>query len=733
MKLTKNLNLPVYDDPINDTFDLTLWNEANESIDKSHEEVMESKKLVEDIFEEIPKVNASAEVIDARGGEATLGNKVRKINSLLEEITNTKLDKNGIVTMANMGQDVKTAMTGGSVAVVGVNAILEENIVDNQITKSKLDLYSLAENKNNASTNIAGKYINHSNGTLVDGNGVMATDFIDLSLNKSGKISMYLTNTTTNLPVNAFWRGAFYDSSKKYISGMDNNGVNNIIANSIKEVPPNAKYVRVSFLVGTYNNIMVVFGDNLIPFKPYLKTLFDFENIKGNFINDKSISLKKLDCFTTYRSKNWLDYNKITNNKRVDHITGIIENNVDANWSVTDYIEISSGQNVFFANLNTVKDSFLYNSNGRYAIYDENKTFISGNTISGGITIPTIPSNAKYVVFSVYMSKELCVDRKAIVSNITNYPTLNSIMLGYELFKYQEGIPAENIVGLNIVDSGTNASDWKDKTWLSYGDSITAIGNINGQGSWQDYVSNYFSFKTHYGRGIGGQTFRWNEKVWFANSDGTLNSRNDNLNYNDCQSSDIPSGCTKHRGAFCSWDRIKTMIPDNIKNDIDMIFLFGANNDGYFAYEDINNLWVSNATTDIDWVNASENVHKGDYKLDSLSGAIASTIMKLQARCPNAIIVAGTCWSGRGNADASNYPTKDGTNIGLMRVSNETLKQCYSYFSIPVVDIYNTSGVNQLNRNKYVTDTIHPYNDGGKKMLARTVIGGLKGILPNII
>ena len=39
--------------------------------------------------------------------------------------------------MANMGQDIKEAMTGGSVAVVGNNSILQENIVKSQITPSK--------------------------------------------------------------------------------------------------------------------------------------------------------------------------------------------------------------------------------------------------------------------------------------------------------------------------------------------------------------------------------------------------------------------------------------------------------------------------------------------------------------------------------------------------------------------------------------------------------------------
>ena len=46
-------------------------------------------------------------------------NDIKNINSELEN----KLNKNSIVSMANMGQDVKEAMSGGSVAVVGINSV----------------------------------------------------------------------------------------------------------------------------------------------------------------------------------------------------------------------------------------------------------------------------------------------------------------------------------------------------------------------------------------------------------------------------------------------------------------------------------------------------------------------------------------------------------------------------------------------------------------------------------
>ena len=46
-------------------------------------------------------------------------NNIKNINSQLDN----KINKNSVLSMANMGQDVKEAMTGGSVAVVGLNSV----------------------------------------------------------------------------------------------------------------------------------------------------------------------------------------------------------------------------------------------------------------------------------------------------------------------------------------------------------------------------------------------------------------------------------------------------------------------------------------------------------------------------------------------------------------------------------------------------------------------------------
>lgn len=271
------------------------------------------------------------------------------------------------------------------------------------------------------------------------------------------------------------------------------------------------------------------------------------------------------------------------------------------------------------------------------------------------------------------------------------------------------------------------SSQWSGKKWLTYGDSITAIGNINGLDSWQDYVTRELGFSTHYGRGIGGQMFKYNTEKFVANSDGSFNSKNVTT---------IPDGCTEHVGAFCSWDRITAMIPENLRNDLDLVFIMGGTND--FG----NNVPLG----DIKFYNGSqldEKFYNSDYyiggEFDALTfkSAIASTIVKFQIWCPNAVICLGTPLSGRGNIAGENMTSQVKNSLELTTLDYaKALKEVAEEFSIPVIDVFSKTGINQFNRNQYIKDTVHPYpincKNEGNKAIARAIIGELKNIYNKI-
>ena len=76
---TPNLNLPQYEG--HDKFDLKEINNAYSSIDRAYKEVI-------DIKDEIPNTNATAEVINARGGKETLGKRLDEFGSQLDNKAN---------------------------------------------------------------------------------------------------------------------------------------------------------------------------------------------------------------------------------------------------------------------------------------------------------------------------------------------------------------------------------------------------------------------------------------------------------------------------------------------------------------------------------------------------------------------------------------------------------------------------------------------------------------------
>ena len=128
MKRTPNLNLPIYNTPETDRFLIEDLNTAYSQIDYAY-----------GVAKEVPNVNASAEVADARLGEDNLGIFNRKIKSQLEQSKiqiNNKVEKvegKGLSTndYSNIDKEevakIKTTATKQELKVV-------ENRIDNIIT-----------------------------------------------------------------------------------------------------------------------------------------------------------------------------------------------------------------------------------------------------------------------------------------------------------------------------------------------------------------------------------------------------------------------------------------------------------------------------------------------------------------------------------------------------------------------------------------------------------------------
>ena len=286
-------------------------------------------------------------------------------------------------------------------------------------------------------------------------------------------------------------------------------------------------------------------------------------------------------------------------------------------------------------------------------------------------------------------------------------------------------------------------NDWWNKIISTYGDSVVAVNNgdftypysfdsVGDSWNWGNRVAQYYKMSKHYGRGIGGQGYKWTTakenggSVAFVNTtSGSYAGRDDNYNY-DNYAGEIPEGCVKVRGCLASWGRITAMYPASIKDTIDVILVM-AHND---AYDTSECTFVPNDTTDPEWAASGADYYdkiNGDYDLTTLKGGIASTLMKLQLWMPNAIIVLLSGISGQGTTGKLNTDINGG-----LKQTAQAIREMSHLTSIPCIDTFATDGINGWNRTTYIADSIHPYTVVGSKMFARSVIGGLKGILPHI-
>ena len=270
-------------------------------------------------------------------------------------------------------------------------------------------------------------------------------------------------------------------------------------------------------------------------------------------------------------------------------------------------------------------------------------------------------------------------------------------------------------------------SMWHGKNALIYGDSITAQGNSNNATGFFYGAELTHGFGHVYYRGVGGQSFKINSATFYANADGSYNSRDSGGN--------PPSGTTEHLGYFASWDRITAMIPDTIRKTIDLVVVCGGTND-FKAVENISvegdnsavvPEWVANSVQDAEWA-ASSYYMNGDYNLSTLAGAIASTLMKLQIWCSNAVIVLATPFS-RYDLETNAQTVVNNVNF---RTFCETEINIAGYMATPVIDANGRSNITLYNYDDAtLSDDTHP-NEYGRELYGRPFIGALFGIYPRM-
>lgn len=379
----------------------------------------------------------------------------------------TKLSKDGIITMGNLGQDVKEAMSGGSVAVVGRNTVLTETIVDNQVNQYKADFIKEDNNLLRAEGLTFNKSIDINSGLLAENPGYIATDFISVVSNIS-----YTFNFYKLAPNNPGVTVIYYNNEKTIISNKFLTEFNFI-------TPENCEYIRINFpnydIVKINNTFLSKDATKTLPKlkNEYLDESFLNNNFENNFAKK---SIEPLNCSFFDKVTNIRDNTQFEKNKTVNPTTGAFEE-----FSGRTILGFYDVKYVDAINVNTETTMFLY---------DANKSIISsandGKIINSGTVIPiTHTTSANDIRFVV------------IVAHTVDDSVLNEIVINPTKYMY-DGVD-EYYLKDSVIKSLSNSSFYKNKKITCFGDSITA------QNQWQPWVAQYFNC-TMVNKGVGGTT-----------------------------------------------------------------------------------------------------------------------------------------------------------------------------------------------------------------------------------
>ena len=323
----------------------------------------------------------------------------------------------------------------------------------------------------------------------------------------------------------------------------------------------------------------------------------------------------------------------------------------------------------------------LENSNYKFEIRLFNKT--SGAWSSIGIIKELSQTSgadiAETVVFSVGTGEGGCLTINA--PNKTGETIEGNVFLYdvTDLSNNEIGIIDFSSIGtsktiLLVNGSGQVENKWFGKKVVFYGDSIT-------QGQYPEMVQNEIGFEL-VKNAVGGSRFG------YISNDPSINAN-----------------------ALSSDTRIET-----IPSDADAVLIMGGTND--FSHTQIeDNL-----------------VYSSGFDRTKFKGAVAYTIQKVQAQCPNAVIFLLTLIGGRGNADPSILQPLPliadagaGQGKSSLDIRNATVEVA-DYLNIPVIDTWEC-GITGLNRNTTIKDSVHP-TDKGNKLIARFIVNAIKNGSP---
>ena len=563
-----------------------------------------------------------------------------------------------------VGADGKVYNTAGD----AVRTQLQENKeqTDEAVASLKEDINNISSpNLFNPAVAKANVAINSGDGSEMPFDGWIATGYIPVS---EGEV-LYFSSNGEPTPYST---GAFYDKNKQRVDsfGNPNNNNNNITVTS-------DGYARFSFVTAPVN--LQIEKGSRTTYIPYgeLKVKAEVSEVKAEVSEVKAeVSEVKAEVVKIQE-----DHSNLFNKDTVTKGAILTENGIFepgfSTWDASDYIPVKPGMVLYFSS-NGLPIGVA--STGAY--FDADKKYVSG--VNNEPTVLTIPDGAYYLRFS---------------KNGGLGDTLNTLKIEqYGITKYTPYGELYVTVNESALPSSI-LPKWKGLKILTLGDSITAMGGVNG---WTHWIKQYLIADKVVNVSVAGST--WQDKIANQTYDGNPQPSTDgNVMGNQVQ---------KVLNAKANGDADY--------QDFDVItFSFGTNDSVDFSVqtkESVESQFIMNYAQNNFTVVPIDNVNR-----QTLAGAIRYGFQKLHEAYPNAVIFMCTPTQECYETFDSIYQKGDFINFVADRCGAETIdtRRCgirNIYESQTTIDYDHPEQSGAAPIQTDLLDGIHTNENGAKKI-----------------
>ena len=499
--------------------------------------------------------------------------------------------------------------------------------------------------------------ISQDSGTEMSFDGWLATGYIPVS---KGDV-LYFSSNGEPTPYST---GAFYDKDKQRVDSFGNPNNNNNITVTADG------YARFSFGAAPVN--LQIEKDSRTAYVPYgeLKLEAEVSNVKAEVSNVKAEVAKIQEDHTNLFNKDAVTKGAVLTEN------GFFDSSF-SDWDSSDYISVKPGMVLYFSS-NELPIGVA--STGAY--FDANKKYLSG--VNNEPTVLTVPDGAYYLRFS----------KNGGLGDILNTLKIEQ----YGITKYTPYGELYVTVNESALPSSI-LPKWKGLKILTLGDSITAMGGVNG---WTYWIKQYLIADKVVNVSVAGST--WQDKVANQTYDGNPQPSTDgNVMGNQVQ---------KVLNAKANGDADY--------QDFDVItFSFGTNDSVDFSVqtkESVESQFITNYAQNNFTVVPIDSVNR-----QTLAGAMRYGFQKLHEAYPNAVIFMCTPTQECYETFDSIYKKGDFINFVADRCGAETIdtRRCgirNIYESQTTIDYDHPEQSGTAPIQTDLLDGIHTNENGAKKI-----------------